>query len=356
MSSRHIRGPLVFNTYTEKTSSGNVTVGNESVVLVNKTSGAATGVTLPAASSTDGRRAILVVDSKGDAATNNITVSVASSGTINGSSTHVISENYGKMLFVDVGDEWQTALPSEVSAAEIAFLNGVTAGTATASKALVLDSSKGIATITSLTSTTVVTTNINGAGSTVAVADRMTTTDGVTSGTARVIGGRAYTNTAASTAVTAVTAETAFDTNYSIPANTLKAGTLVKIRYQGIATATNSTDTLAIKLYLATDTTAGAIVGTTLISHAATDVANNDVFQGEYQLLIRTVGSSGTMVGCGTYKSVPAAEGTATYKDDILASTTVNTTVAQIVAVTATWSTNNAGNSCRLDVLSVEIA
>lgn len=158
MSSRHIRGPWVFNTYSEQTAAGDVTVGNESVVLVNKTSGAATGVTLPAAASTGGRRAVLVVDAKGDAATNNITVSVASSGTINGGSTHVISENYGKMLYIDVGDEWQTASPAEISATEIAFLNGVTAGTATASKAVVLDSSKGIATITTATITTLTST------------------------------------------------------------------------------------------------------------------------------------------------------------------------------------------------------
>lgn len=168
--------------------------------------------------------------------------------------------------------------------------------------------------------------------------------------------GRAYTNVAASTAISNVTAETAFDTNYSIPAGALKVGTKIRIRYQGIATATNSTDTLAIKLYLATDITAGAIVGTVLISHAATDVADNNVWQGEFELIIRTVGASGTIVGCGTYKSVPAAEGTMTIKDDILASTAIDTTVAQIVAVTATWSVASVSNSCRNDVMIVEIS
>jgi hypothetical protein len=79
------------------------------------------------------------------------------------------------------------------------------------------------------------------------------------------------------------------------------------------------------------------------------------VFSGEYEVVIRTAGASGTMVGCGTYKSVPAAEGTATYKDDILASTAVDTTAAQVVGVAATWNSTNAGNSCRLDVLRVEL-
>lgn len=160
----------------------------------------------------------------------------------------------------------------------------------------------------------------------------------------------AFTNTAASTAVTNTTTETLFDQFCTIPAKHLQPGQLIKIRYQGIATATNSTDTLTIKLYI------GGLTGTALISHAATDVANNDVFQGEYELIIRTIGASGTMVGVGTYKSVPAAEGTMTIKDDILASTTIDTTTSKVIGVSAQWSVANAGNSCRLDFLRVELA
>lgn len=167
---------------------------------------------------------------------------------------------------------------------------------------------------------------------------------------------RAYTNVAASTPITNTTTETTFDARYSIPANSLQVGSKIRIRYQGIAPATQSTDTLTIKLYLATDITAGSIVGTTLIAHAATDVADNNVFQGEFELIVRTVGASGTVVGCGTYKSVPAAEGTMTIKDDILASTALDTTVAQIAAVSAAWSVAAAANSVRLDVMIVEIS
>ncbi len=160
----------------------------------------------------------------------------------------------------------------------------------------------------------------------------------------------AYTNTAASTAVSNTVTETLFDTKYTIPKNSLVGGQLIKIRFQGIATATNSTDTLAIKLYL------GGIGGITLLSLAATDVANNDVFSGEFELIVRSSGASGTIVGCGTFKSIPAAEGTATYKDDILASTAIDTTVAKDIGVSATWSVASASNSARLDFLRVEFA
>ncbi len=49
-----------------------------------------------------------------------------------------------------------------ISAAELAFIDGVTAGTATASKAVVLGASKDIATITSATITTLTSTTIAG--------------------------------------------------------------------------------------------------------------------------------------------------------------------------------------------------
>lgn len=160
----------------------------------------------------------------------------------------------------------------------------------------------------------------------------------------------AYSNGAASSAISNTTTETAFDTSYTFPKNSLDAGQVIKIKWQGIATSTNSTDTLAIKVYI------GGITGTLLFTHAATDVANNNVFMGEYELIVRTVGASGTVVGFGTGKSVPAAEGTATYKDDILASTTINTTAVQQVAVSATWSVASASNSVRLDFLTVEVA
>lgn len=279
----------------------------------------------------------------------------------------------GTMSTVDL-----SALTS--TATELNQIHSVTAGTVVASKALVVDSNKDLASLRDLTvrkikigdsaNDNVITISAagdEGADRTLSVpalggnctfailevvnafSGRVTTTDGVTSGTARVVGGLAYSNTAASAAITATATETLFSTQYSIPANTLKAGTLVKIRFQGIATATNSSDTLAIKLYI------GGLSGTLLLTVAATDATNNDVFTGEYELIIRTAGLTGTVVGVGTFKSIPAAEGTMTIKDDILASTTIDTTAAQVVGVSATWSSTNGGNSCRLDFLRVEI-
>jgi hypothetical protein len=41
--------------------------------------------------------------------------------------------------------------------------------------------------------------------------------------------------------------------------------------------------------------------------------------------------------------------------DDILASTTIDTTAAQVLGVSATWSVASTSVSCRLDFFRVEI-
>lgn len=170
-------------------------------------------------------------------------------------------------------------------------------------------------------------------------------TDGLRGSAALV----AYTNEAASTAITNTTTETLFSTAATINRLSLEPGTRIKIRWQGIATATNSTDTLRIRVRI------GGLTGTVLFDHAATDVANNDVFSGECELIVRTVGAAGTFVAVASGKSIPAASGTATYKDTVTASTAINTLIAQVIGVTAQWSVANAGNSCRLDILTVEV-
>lgn len=202
-------------------------------------------------------------------------------------------------------------------------------------------------TFTTLTATTATITTLNSGTGGLTSTGRITTTDGVSGGTARVVGGLAYSNTAPSSAVGGTSAETAFDTAYTMPANTLKAGTVMKVRYQGIATTGVGSDTFAHKLYI------GGISGTALISAGAAQLATNATFLGEFTLICRTAGATGTMVGYGTYKQ-SSAEGTMTVKDVKLASTTINTTANQAITVSGTWNTTNA-NSCRLDVLTVEI-
>jgi len=116
MSSRHIRGPMVLRNTTVQTAAGNVTVTNESQVIVKKDSSEATTVALPAAAALLVGQTVFVKDGKGDAASYPITVDPDSSGTIDGQSTYVIREAYGAAQFTWNGTEWNAIASSPASA------------------------------------------------------------------------------------------------------------------------------------------------------------------------------------------------------------------------------------------------
>ncbi len=154
----------------------------------------------------------------------------------------------------------------------------------------------------------------------------------------------AYKNVAASAAVTNTTTPTAFDKSYTIPANTLQVGDVIRIRFQGIAPNTHSSDTLEYTL---------KIGSTTIVATGAVNVADGDIGIIEVILIIRTIGSGGTFVADGVVGL--GAPGTVDAIPFILGSTTINTTVAQAITVVATWSAADVGDSTRLDILTVDI-
>lgn len=149
---------------------------------------------------------------------------------------------------------------------------------------------------------------------------------------------------AASTAVSNTATETTFSNGTAtIPKNSLKVGDVIRIEAQGIATATHSTDTLTVKVYIGS---------TQLATTGALDVANNDIFLVRITLVVRTIGASGTFVATGTASI--GASGTATQKIIYVGSTAIDTTVANDITVKATWSVADVGNSVRMDVFTVE--
>lgn len=173
---------------------------------------------------------------------------------------------------------------------------------------------------------------------------RTTVRDGVAGGDDRVVGGRA--SSAAGVAVHDSAAE-AVSASYTIPANTLKAGSVVKVRGRLTATATVGTDTLQFKLRLGGVT----LTGTALITGTATDVANADQGVFEFALFVAAApGAAVAIVGYGQYTD-PAGT---TWKLATLASTNFATNAALLLEATLKWSTANA-NSGLVDWLEVEV-
>lgn len=173
---------------------------------------------------------------------------------------------------------------------------------------------------------------------------RMTTTDAVASGTAKVIGGLYYSQTAAGTALTGTANETVLGT-FTLKANTVKLGTVWIVHYSGRVTANVGATTLTIRLRVGPTTLTGTIIRAT----AAVDTASGDIFNGRFEFASR--GAPGASVdqsiiinytNPGAAAAINALEswnrfGLATNGD-------------LLVEVTGQWSAAD-GNSCQLEVL-----
>lgn len=178
---------------------------------------------------------------------------------------------------------------------------------------------------------------------------RLTTTDGVASGTARVVGGRAYSAVSATDNLLAsagASAHVDFAQTYSIPANTLNANSITKIKGSVAVTDASGTDTLEVKLYIG---------GTTLMTTTAFDPDGaTDFVNFEFDLVSRAAaGAAASHVGSGRW--VTSDGGTLVHGAAILAPTNLATNGALIVKVSAKWSSTTANTNARLEMLNVEI-
>lgn len=154
----------------------------------------------------------------------------------------------------------------------------------------------------------------------------------------------------ASTAHTNSTTEICFDKQVTIPANSLAVGDVIRVRAQGVATATTSTDAVTPVLRMGTG---GVITDQAIMTGPAPDGTNGDIIYFDADIVIRTIGSSGTMVACGVCAN--GAVGTVNALPKFLASTAIDTTSAQIISVSADWSAQSSSDSCRLDILNVQV-
>jgi hypothetical protein len=167
------------------------------------------------------------------------------------------------------------------------------------------------------------------------------------SGSKMHVGGQAHAQVAAGTAHTNSTTETALS-SYTIPANTLVAGSTIRCWAQGIATATNSSDTLTIFLRLGTSATTAS--NEAVFTSTSPDAVNNDVFALHAVIQVRTATTAVAMI---SYQD-PDAVATAP-KWLLKAEFAIDVTAANFLQCSADWSVANAGNSCRSDMFIVDV-
>ena len=154
--------------------------------------------------------------------------------------------------------------------------------------------------------------------------------------------------TARGTVNTNTTSETLL-ASVTIPANSMVIGDVIHIVGMGQVISTNSTDTSTIRIRLGATS---ALDATIIATSAPLDVADNDDIYIDMYITIRTIGSSGTMIGHGQIRS--DSDGS-TLLNIILPSTAINTNVINYIGFTNQWSVANTNNQIAADTLIVDI-
>ena len=157
------------------------------------------------------------------------------------------------------------------------------------------------------------------------------------SGSKMYVGGQANADVAAGTALTA-TATEANLTQYAIPADSLVAGSTIRVRWVTLSGTIDAsgTDTLICRLRFGSSTTASS--NTECAVSTAVDQAANDFSVGDMVIQIRT---ATTAVAFGTIADSDAL-GSKLVSAQFEPSFTIDTTVANYINVTTQFSTTDA--------------
>lgn len=225
------------------------------------------------------------------------------------------------------------------------------AGTASAvNEVTITNAATGVGPTIAASGETDVALNLSGKGTgAVQSISRLTTTDGVASGTARVVGGLAKAGVSASDSVTAAASNNAFvdfATTYSIPTNTLKSGSVVRATAMVRVSDASGADTLTVKLVLgSTD-----LIATTAVDPGAT----TDLHILEFEITSRAAPSaSSSLVGSGRW--ITNTGGTIAHGTGLLGATNFATNGALVLKPAAKWSSNTANTACLLESFNVWI-
>lgn len=163
------------------------------------------------------------------------------------------------------------------------------------------------------------------------------------------VGGIVFADVAAADAVTAATSNNSFVSfaqAYAIPASTLKAGTVVRVKALVVVNNASGTDTLTCNIRFG---------GTSLIASTAVDPgATTDLHLLEFELTSRAAASAASSV-TGGGRWITNTGGTIAHGTGLLAPSNFATNGALTIDVQAKWSSNTASTSARLEALTVEI-
>ena len=131
--------------------------------------------------------------------------------------------------------------------------------------------------------------------------------------------------------------------SYTIPANTLEVGDIVRVKVFCTVIDTNGSDTLTPVLNFG---------GSAIATGAALDVADSDIVFAEADVHVTATGSSGTCTAIAEIRSDALG---AVHVIGQTALTSMDTTGGLAVALNVDWDAAHADNEVRIDAVSIEL-
>ena len=131
--------------------------------------------------------------------------------------------------------------------------------------------------------------------------------------------------------------------SYTIPANTLEVGDIVRIKVFCTVVDQNVTDSLTPVLNFG---------GSAIATGAALDVADSDIVFAEADVHVTATGSSGTCTAIGEIRTDALG---AVHVIATTALTSMDTTGGLAVALNMDWDPAHADNEVRIDAVSIEL-
>jgi len=169
------------------------------------------------------------------------------------------------------------------------------------------------------------------------------------------VGGKLFVNAAASTAISNTSAETDFSLNYTLPANSLKVGQVIRLVCRGTLNTHSTAPTLIMRVKFGATVLALTPTWTTIASTA------NRGWEITFDTIVTAIGTGGTVEALGVFTtSTGAAAAVTNQMLDLKNATptspvTVNTTVAQTLQVSAKFSVASVNNSMTMRQMIVEV-
>lgn len=153
-------------------------------------------------------------------------------------------------------------------------------------------------------------------------------------------------NSSASSPITATASKTYFSLNCKIPANMLRAASLVRLSARGIYNG-NATDTLTMTIDACqvSGCGSGTVVNLATTSAFTLSAVSSQYWEVDEQNLTFTIGSTGTLDTQGRAIYETAATAVTFDPTPNTGTATVNTTVDEYLSISVTFSSNSGSNS-----------